>query len=333
MERKIMKKLSVIVPVYNAEKTLKKCIDSIIGQTYTDMEIILVDDGSTDGSLGICRQYAGLDDRIKVFHKENAGLVAARKSGAELASGEYVGFVDSDDYIDSDMYSTLMKEANEKGSDIVAGGIKMDYPEETATTYNKIEAGYYDKAAIKEKVIPDMLMKKGFYRYGIIPGVVVKVFKRELIRKSLECVDDSVTLGEDVAITSNAVIRAESISLVKSAGYHYVQTENSMIRGYNPARFEALKKFFCCIEKIDDGAYRRQTGAVYAGILYGILAECVRRKEDGKVNRAVDSMLGDPVTLKALGGAEVSGWSASDRLKVFLMKHKMKRLLTLILRR
>ena len=100
--------LSIIVPIYNGERYLRKCIDSILSQTYTDFELILVDDGSKDSSLEICREYEKNDSRVVVFHKENAGLVAARKSGVSIAKGEYIGFVDCDDYIDDDMYSQLM---------------------------------------------------------------------------------------------------------------------------------------------------------------------------------------------------------------------------------
>ena len=329
-----MKKLSVIVPIYNAEKTLTKCVDSILNQEYSNMEIILVDDGSCDNSLELCRKYANQDNRVVVYHKENAGLVAARKSGAELATGEYIGFVDSDDYLDEDMYSSLMKEANEKNSDIVIGGIQHDYPNQTITsTLNSLPTGYYDRIAVEKAVIPNMLMKKGFYRYGIIPGVVVKVFKRELIRKSLEHVDNTITLGEDVAITSYAILGAESISVVENVGYHYIQTETSMIRGYNPGHFDALCKMYLCIDRISEPAYRKQTGGYFACVLYGILADCVRHDKIYETKTPLKRMLDDPITVKALSEADVSGWCFSDKLKVFLMKHKAERLLTAILER
>lgn len=329
-----MKKLSVIVPIYNAEKTLAKCVDSILNQEYSNTEIILVDDGSCDNSLALCQEYARRDNRVVVYHKENAGLVAARKSGVEEATGEYIGFVDSDDYLDADMYSALMKEANEKNSDIVIGGIQHDFPDQTiASTLNYLPIGYYDRTAIEKNVIPNMLMKKGFYRYGIIPGVVVKVFKRELIRKSLEYVDNAITLGEDVAITSYAILDAGGVSVVENAGYHYVQTETSMIRGYNPKRFDALCKMYRCIDHISEPAYRNQTGGYFACVLYGILADCVRHGKTSETKAVLKRMLDDPITVKALSEADVSDWGFSDKLKVFLMKHKTERLLTAILAR
>ena len=99
--------ISIIVPVYNVEEYLPACLDSIINQTYTEIEIILVDDGSTDSSGEICDRYAKIDERVKVIHKSNGGLSDSRNVGIQVAKGEYIGFVDSDDYVEFDMYETL----------------------------------------------------------------------------------------------------------------------------------------------------------------------------------------------------------------------------------
>ena len=113
--------LSVVVPVYNVEKYLDKCIESIVGQTYKNLEIILVNDGSTDRCKEICDIWKEKDARIKVLHKENRGLVSARQAGLEMASGEYIANVDSDDWIEKNMYECLMGLAVESGSDIEIG--------------------------------------------------------------------------------------------------------------------------------------------------------------------------------------------------------------------
>ena len=105
--------ISVVVPVYNAEKYLDKCIQSIINQKYSNLEIILVDDGSKDNSLELCKKYAESDKRIKVIHKENEGVSTARNSGIEVASGDFIAFIDSDDYIDENMYFNMMQKASE----------------------------------------------------------------------------------------------------------------------------------------------------------------------------------------------------------------------------
>ena len=119
--------ISVIVPIYNAEKYLVKCIDSIIKQTYPKLEIILIDDDSIDGSLKICQKYEEQDDRVIVIHKENGGLVAARKTGLKYAKGMYVTFVDADDYIDLNTYEILMHKLDSCKVDVVAFGLLEEY--------------------------------------------------------------------------------------------------------------------------------------------------------------------------------------------------------------
>lgn len=330
-----MKKLSVIVPIYNAEKTLCRCVDSILNQTFSALEVILVDDGSTDSSLDICEEYAKRDNRVIVFHKENAGLVAARKSGVEIASGEYIGFVDSDDYIEEDMFASLMSEAAITGADIVIGGITFDYIDHIKKKYNGLPARYYNINDIESVIIPNILISDGFYKYGIIPGVVLKVFEKKLLEKSLSKVWDELTIGEDVAITSFAVMFAQGVSIIEKASYHYVQTETSMIRGYNPKRFEQICNVYKCISQIDEPAYKRQAGAYFACLLYGTLAKCAKNKnlEKKEIKKMMRSMVEDEVSAHALKNADVSKWEWKDKLKVYLMKTKMINILYIILAR
>ena len=115
-----MKKLSVIVPIYNVEQYLKKCLNSIVNQTYKDLEIILVDDGSPDGCPQLCDEYASLDNRIKVIHKKNGGLSSARNAGLDIATGDYVTFVDSDDYLETDIYEKVINIFEDHSADIVS---------------------------------------------------------------------------------------------------------------------------------------------------------------------------------------------------------------------
>ena len=129
-----MPKLSVIVPVYNTEKYLRECIDSILAQTFTDFELILVDDGSTDGSGIICDEYADKDPRVQVIHQQNGGATVARRSGVRIARGEYVTFVDSDDWIDSDFYAPMIEKIKETGADVlVCNTLTSDFGPSTAT--------------------------------------------------------------------------------------------------------------------------------------------------------------------------------------------------------
>lgn len=120
-------KVSIIVPIYNVEKYLDRCIQSLVNQTLNDIEIILVDDGSPDNCPSMCDEYAQKDNRIKVIHKQNAGLGYARNSGLEIAIGEYIAFVDSDDYVDTSMYETLYKKAITISADAVFVDLKLKF--------------------------------------------------------------------------------------------------------------------------------------------------------------------------------------------------------------
>ena len=117
--------LSVIIPIYNSEKYLEKCLESVVNQTFTDMEIILVNDGSTDHSLDICNSYQKKDTRIKVISKENGGLIRARKTGLSAAAGKRIGFVDSDDWIEPEMYEVLLRHMEETGCDMISISVNV----------------------------------------------------------------------------------------------------------------------------------------------------------------------------------------------------------------
>ena len=161
--------VSIIVPVYNAEKYLRKCIESIRSQTLEDIQIILVDDGSVDLSGEICDEYAKSDERIGVIHKPNRGLVSARKSGLQLAKGDYIGFVDSDDWIEKDMFSDLYQLALGTGADIVAEGFMEDISGECREKRNQIKEGNYRKEEERAFLYQNMLNCEDYFCMGIQP--------------------------------------------------------------------------------------------------------------------------------------------------------------------
>ena len=121
--------LSIIIPAYNIESYIGRCLDSLLNQTYEDLEIIVVDDGSTDNTLSIIKEYCNKDDRITVIHKENEGVSVARLTGMKKAKGEYVGFVDGDDIVEQDMFEFLMNNAKKYNADISHCGYVMDFPD------------------------------------------------------------------------------------------------------------------------------------------------------------------------------------------------------------
>ena len=152
-------KISVVVPIYKVEKYLDRCIYSIINQTYTNLEIILVDDGSPDNCPKICDEYASKDNRIKVIHKQNGGLSSARNAGIKVATGDYIGFVDSDDFIELDMYEQMYKVAYENDVDLVMSDYYKVHKDDRKEVTLDINPGMYKK--------DDIASEKGFeYRWG-----------------------------------------------------------------------------------------------------------------------------------------------------------------------
>ena len=222
--------LSVIVPIYQVEPYLRECVDSILAQEFEDMEIILVDDGSPDGCPKICEEYAGKDHRIRVIHQANGGIVRARKAGIAIASGRYVTFVDSDDWIDRDMYSTLYREAQRTDADIIITGTVVENNGRQEILTNPAEAGLYTGEKLKQ-LHQTMLYAGTFYQPGIYPVVWNKWFKREILQKNLYALDDAISLGEDMACTYPCLMDAKKILIYgDKIFYHYRIRKDAMTK-------------------------------------------------------------------------------------------------------
>ena len=149
--------LSVVVPVYNVEKYLSRALDSILQQTYPVYEVICVDDGSTDSSRNILNEYAKRDSRIRIIHKENGGLVSARKAGILEVSGEYTAYVDSDDFIEPNMYEEMMELAVKHDADIVTSGLIRDYGNSITVNPEKMARGVYSNVRHNEKFLGSLI--------------------------------------------------------------------------------------------------------------------------------------------------------------------------------
>lgn len=175
-----MKKISVIVPVYNVEPYLERCIDSILSQTRLPDEIICVDDGSTDGSGDILNHYADRFDIIKVIHKANGGLVSARKAGLAKASGDYATYVDSDDWIEPNMYEEMMHAAEETNADIITSDCIHDYGSHQTIEREKVDSGYYDGKKV-EDILNKLIDVDSFFSRTITVHLYNKLFERNLL--------------------------------------------------------------------------------------------------------------------------------------------------------
>lgn len=222
--------ISVIVPIYKVEKYLNKCVDSIINQTYKNLEIILVDDGSPDTCPQICDEYAKQDGRIKVIHKENGGLSDARNAGMKIANGDYISFIDSDDYIAPDMINELYNSIIKFNADIAECNVYNVF-EDKIEEYNKDEFAFYDSNySIMQAYIKD---------YAIKTVVWNKLYKIEVLRDILFEVGK---YNEDEFFTYLALANSQRLVHIDFYGYYYIQRSGSIMgEGYSLRKLDSLE--------------------------------------------------------------------------------------------
>jgi len=221
--------ISVIVPVYMIDRYVGICIESIMNQTYKNIEIILVDDGSKDRCAEICDLYASKDSRIKVVHKSNGGLVSARKAGLRHSSGVYVSYVDGDDWIGPGFIDGLYSVASTVGADMVCAGQSRDLFSKSVQFKNVLPTGVYEGRSLQE-LWRNMISCASFYRPGITTYVWNKLFKREILWESQTNVDDRISIGEDGAVTYPALLKCKKVAVIDNVAYHYRQREDSMLK-------------------------------------------------------------------------------------------------------
>lgn len=225
--------ISVVVPIYNVKRYLPQCLDSLCAQTASSIEFILVDDGSTDGCAQICDAYAAKDKRFRVIHQANVGLISARKTGAQAAKGEYVGFVDGDDYVEPSMYMRFSQAIDAYHPDMLLCEFFYSYPDREEQSDQNLSAPYYDRKGV-ETLYPTMLFAGQYYRFGINPCCWSKVFKKELLLKNLLPVPPQVKMGEDAAFTYPCLMDCNSLCYIPDALYHYRIAQGSMTQSYDP---------------------------------------------------------------------------------------------------
>lgn len=225
--------LSVIVPVYNTKKYLKQCLESLINQTYKEIEIILVDDGSTDGSGQICDQYQSMDARIRVIHQENTGSTFARLQGLKQSTGEYIGFMDSDDWIAPDMYEIFMSKVKEKKYDIISMGYIAVREGKAQKEKDGTLVGVYERGKNLDTLLSNMMYDAKAKKRGIHPSLCSKVIKREHLIKSYKNVDSNISMGDDAAVFYPCCLQANSILILDEYKYYYRMHSESMCRSMN----------------------------------------------------------------------------------------------------
>lgn len=328
--------LSVIVPVYNVEKYLKRCVESILAQTERDLEIILVDDGSTDASGEICDEYEKKYGRVKVVHKENGGLTSAWIAGVKASKGDYLGFVDSDDWIDMDMYKRMYTKAKEHNADMVLCGLVKEFENENRkNTYltDRLTKSFYAEKDIKKEIVPVFFCDGGFDSRAIPASRAMKLYRRELIVNNIKYCNDKVSIGEDLVITFAAFIDAKSIYAIHDYyPYHYWINESSLTGKHDREYLNKLIILRNQLMKINEEKslydYSEQIINDFLFLVLMCIKEEIHKNKADKpkqVVKRVKEICENELVREALAEYRMPKLMLSGRIFVFLMKHKMYR--------
>lgn len=250
--------ISVVVPIYNVDKYLDRCVDSIIKQTYTNLEIILVDDGSSDNSPKMCDDWNSRDKRIKVIHKENGGLSDARNAGMIIATGEIISFIDSDDWIEHEMFEKMLNRKQKDNSDIVSCGVKWVKEDGSIIRDVTSDNEIIDTTTAMKELINDNKLKQHVWN---------KIYNRNLIK---DIPFEKGKYHEDVFWSYQIFGKAKRTSVIKESFYNYVQRSNSIMgEEYSAKRLDALDAMKLRCEYI-----KRYFPELYDNALYVYIGSC-----------------------------------------------------------
>lgn len=262
-----MSKVSVVVPIYNVEQYLNKCIESIVDQTYEDLEIILVDDGSTDSSPSICDEWKKKDKRVVVIHKENGGLSSARNAGLEVATGDYIMFEDSDDWLELDIVEKCVARIENDKSDLVIFGYKK--VDENGKVLGDFTFGNdtYTKEEMSSQLHKRILEMSFGYAWN-------KLYRLSVIKESGLTNDGSIIDREDLYFNLQLFKYLRMISYLDCVGYYYLQRNSSLLHTGNVARLKSVNNFCKKISQVAWGNKEEETKVLNMVILH-YLADCI----------------------------------------------------------
>lgn len=317
-------KYSVIVPIYGVEQYIRQCVDSIINQTYSNIEIILVDDGSKDSCPQICDEYAKKDNRIIVIHKQNGGLVSARKAGAKRATGDYVCCVDGDDYIDINYIEEIDKIVFNKNFDIVCCGYHQAMPEKMIDVKVNVRAGVYDRKSIEEEIFPNLIQNdKGSF---FLPTVWAKAIKRQLYLKYQLLVPDGVSMGEDGACTIPCIVNANSIFISEECLYYYRFNPKSITKSKKPLEWEGQLQIARHLANVVDLSVcdfeKQYFRRIERGFITVTKSQFNRKESYRTIKKEILEKMKDPIFREAIEKADFNK-GMLIRVADFALKHRV----------
>lgn len=277
--------ISIIVPIYNAAPYLKKCLDSVINQTLRNVEIIFIDDGSTDGSSDICKEYAAKDNRIIYYKKENEGLAAARQDGMERARGEYVGFVDSDDWLELNMYERMYEVAVKENADVVFCNC---YEDEDKKNPYYLEPGVYDRERIEKEILPRSLaaLKSKGTNDVIRWCNWLRIYRLSLIKENNIAFGRGFRRSQDLQLTFETALYAQKFVSINDEYLYHNRSDNngnSLSRGYTKNYWKLIRPLIDVLYKDVEG-YKKQDLSYYMHLCaFFFAASGVKNEYESKV--------------------------------------------------
>lgn len=312
---------SIIVPVYKVEKYLPACIESVLNQTFSDFELILVDDGSPDKCGEICESYKAKDNRIKVIHKPNGGLASARRAGIQACGGDYVFNLDSDDLIESDTLEYAAKTISDTNCDIVSFSYRWVKNGRTVNITNDgLNEGLYTENDIKKYIYPRILMDKdmnhmSYYLSG-------KTVKRELMTPIQLGVSEKISLGEDLCCTVPCYLQAKSVYISKKEAYLYTVREDSLSKEFNTKQIYLIEDVVNEISKNDFGEiedFNNQLCRYSCFMCFAILASAAEGNYFRSIG-AIKENIKNSLHNEKIKSAEFENISVKSKIAVFFMK-------------
>ena len=342
-------KVSIIVPVYNVEKYLERCINSLRNQTLSDIEIILVDDSSSDSSLEICIKAAQGDSRIKVIHKENEGAGFARNAALQIATGEYIGFADSDDFVEADMFETLYDKAQKYNTELVMSGVLFVDGNMFSEEGECVRKTYFDKDThfetdeelkeLRMGIVGALPDNEDDSKYGM--SIWKNLFKHQIIKdNNIVFESERQMLSEDALFMIDYISCIKKATGINEAFYNYCRNEDSISKSYKKDRFEKSLVFVEEVEKrfkkdIEPKEYQIYIDRFWQAMCRVLCAQEIMHATDNNIKftdlkKRLKAVCTHSHTVRALSSYPICKLPLKQRVFAYAMKQRLYFLLKLL---
>lgn len=335
--------VSIVLPIYNVEKYLDRCVKSVINQTYRNLEILLVDDGSPDDCPQKCEEWGKKDSRIKVIHKANAGLGYARNTGIENASGEYICFFDSDDYIDPSTVEKAYNIAHKNNSDMVLfGHYDVNAQGKIVRTYiPAIDKESYVGSEVQEVLLPDLVSDNpatGKSTNLWLSACFCMYSMKLILENNWRFASERDIISEDVYSLLRLYRNVEKVTIIPEAFYYYCENSTSLTHTYKADRFDRIKRFYnACVDACDELNYSDEVKTRFAGPFISNTIAAMKMiiqadRSDDKKKSAFKAICRDEQLHRIINGVEVKKEKFTRRLLIWVLKARLYSVCELLVR-